>query len=158
MAQNTTRTAFEVELPQPVSAKVDREEIRNRVDKQQIWRHRIPVGLGLYTPGREDSRLDIVRFRFDPCAHQRVLDVGASDGYFSFYHETVLQASSVVAIDNFVSTPNDGEYTAIRIAADLRESKVEISEKSVYDLDPTVDGMFDRMLIYSMLLPIAMAG
>jgi len=138
-------------LPEPLDSGLTKYQIKSRVADQINWRHKIPVGAGVYSPGREDNRIDLDCFGFDPCPNQRVLDIGASDGFFSFYHESVLHAESVLAMDNFVSTPNCGDNTGIRIASELRQSSIRIEDKSIYDLSPSIDGLYDRVLLLNVL-------
>jgi len=108
------------------------------------------VGHGIVTPGREDSWGDVDILDFGDTKGQRVLDIGASDGFFSFFHE-VGGAAEVVALDNFKSTPFEGDDTGIVIASNLRDSRVNLSNKSLYDLDQSVDGLYDRVLFLNVL-------
>ena len=53
------------------------------------WRHRVDVGHGIITPGREDSTIDIKRLSLDDdLSSIKILDIGCSDGYFSFECES----------------------------------------------------------------------
>lgn len=126
------------------------EEVQEEINKQKLWRHRIPVGHDIVTPGRENNWVDIEILRFSDADGERVLDIGASDGFFSFYHEA-RGASEVIALDNFRSTPFCGNDTGIVIASRLRNSNVKLVNKSLYNLDPESDGMFDRILLLNVL-------
>ena len=108
------------------------------------WRHRINVGQGIVTPGREDSSLEMERLQVETdLTEKRVLDIGCSDGYFSFACEQ--RGATVIAIDNFISTPNQDGQNGFTIAAGLLGSSANLIEMSVYDID-SIEGEFDVIL------------
>jgi tRNA (mo5U34)-methyltransferase len=113
------------------------------------WRHKIDVGQGVVTPGREDSSKEMNRLHIDTdLSDKRVLDIGCSDGYFSFACEQ--RGAEVTAIDNFTSTPSQGGVNGFAIAADLLNSKATLINMSVYDIEE-LDGMYDTVLLINVL-------
>lgn len=113
------------------------------------WRHRIDVGQGIVTPGREDSSLEIGRLQLDTdLTGKRVLDIGCSDGYFSFACEQ--RGAKVTAIDDFTSTPSQNGLNGFTIAAGLLGSSATLTEMSVYDID-SLEGEFDIILLINVL-------
>lgn len=77
----------------------DRDDLQRRIDAVPIWYHAIEVAPGIVTPGEFDMRPFVYEFGFpDSLSGRRVVDVGASNGYFSFHFEK-LGADHVTAID-----------------------------------------------------------
>ncbi|MBL0204694.1 MAG: methyltransferase domain-containing protein [Candidatus Microthrix sp.] len=72
---------------------------------------------------------------------KRVLDVGCSDGFYSFTAED-RGATEVVGIDDLSSLMVEGRKS-FAIAKALRGSAAEFRDRSIYDLDPATDGTFD---------------
>ena len=113
------------------------------------WRHRINVGHGIVTPGREDSSKELRRLQIDSTlSGKSVLDIGCSDGYFSFACEQ--RGATVTAIDDFTSSPNNDGVNGFSIAAELLGSNVEFIEMSVYDIDQ-LEKQFDAILLVNVL-------
>lgn len=113
------------------------------------WRHRINVGQNIVTPGREDSSQEMERLQIDKnLAGKRVLDIGCSDGYFSFACEQ--RGAKVTAIDNFTSSPSQDGTNGFTIAADLLGSSATLVEMSVYDID-LLEGEFETILLINVL-------
>lgn len=113
------------------------------------WRHRIDVGGGVITPGREDSSLELGRLQIDAdLSGKRLLDIGCSDGYYSFACEQ--RGAQVTSIDNFTSTPNTDGVNGFSIAAELLNSKAQFMDMSVYDIE-AIEGEFDIVLLINVL-------
>ncbi len=113
------------------------------------WRHQIDVGSGVITPGREDSAGDLKRLHLDTdLSGKSVLDIGCSDGYFSFVCER--RGAQVTAIDNFTSSPIHGGIHGFKIAAELLDSKAKFINMSAYDID-SIEGNFDTILFLNVL-------
>lgn len=125
------------------------------------WWHRIAVGLDehgkiIYTPGEvvhgpdggiwPHSRFGIPH----SLAGKTVLDVGAWDGFFSFFCEE-LGASHVLAMD--VTQSNGGHWggltSGFEFAKRMRESEVEFQEGDIQY--KTFDSQFDLVLSYGVL-------
>ena len=82
---------------------MDRAEKLKTLAELPQWRHRIPLGDGLVTPGREDCEAEVARLGWPASfAGQRVLDIGCSDGYYAFESER-RGAHEVLAIDDMSS-------------------------------------------------------
>ena len=114
------------------------------------WRHQIDVGYGVVTPGTRDLSADARHLRLPrDLTGKRVLDVGASDGWFSFTCEDA-GATDILAIDDLSSTLN-AERNGFTIAAELRESKARFEACDVVDLDPERHGQFDLILFLNVL-------
>ena len=113
------------------------------------WRHKIDVGHGIVTPGRENSTQEITRLKIDSdLSGKSVWDIGCSDGYFSFACEQ--RGATVTAIDDFTSSPSRAGVNGFSIAAELLGSKVEFIEMSVYDID-RIERQFDVILLVNVL-------
>lgn len=113
------------------------------------WRHRINVGNGIVTPGREDPSRELERLQLDsPMSGKSVLDIGCSDGYFSFACEQ--RGATVTAIDDFTSSPNNDGINGFSIAAELLGSNAKFVEMSVYDIDQ-LEQQFDVILLVNVL-------
>ena len=74
----------------------------------------------------------------------RVLDLGARDGYFSFRCETL--GAKVLAVDYV-----EKEGTGFSLAAKLRRSEVQFINRNIYDLRPADIGTFDYVLMLGLL-------
>ncbi len=129
---------------------MDRDEILRAIAELPQWRHRIPLGQGVVTPGREDCETEVERLGLPASlAGSRVLDVGCSDGYYSFECER-RGARHVLAIDDMSSlmTPGTNGFT---IAHRILGSRVELEPLSLFDLDPAAVGRFDVVLFLNVL-------
>lgn len=121
------------------------EEAQAAIDKIEHWRHRIEVAPGIVTPGSQDSERKLASLRIpEHFDGRRLLDVGASDGYFSFVAES--RGAEVVAIDRHPT-----HTTGFETAASLLRSSVAYRRLDVYDLDPEDLGTFDFILFLSVL-------
>jgi tRNA (mo5U34)-methyltransferase len=151
-----------------VSEQLDVERLRAEVAGRQ-WYHTLELAPGVVTPGWFDTRA-VARTLPIPqsLAGQRCLDVGTFDGFWAFELER-RGAAEVVAVDLLdarawdwpANSPpavvdtlaqrkrgGEGFHTARRA---LR-SRVELLERSVYDLDPADIGRFDFVYVGSLLL------
>jgi tRNA (mo5U34)-methyltransferase len=134
------------------------------------WYHTIELAPGLLTPGHFDTRPTVAKVplpaRLDG---RRCLDVGTWDGFWAFELER-RGAASVTAID--IDDPERWDWppqarlgsgleylrsfksgaAAFQLAHEALGSNVERVDRSVYDLDPEVDGRFDLVFLGSLLL------
>ena len=86
---------------------IDVEELRRRIAAVPTWYHVLELASGVETPGMFDMRPFVGEFGFpDSLAGKTVLDVGASNGFFSFHFED-LGAARVVAHDLRTVTEHD---------------------------------------------------
>ncbi len=113
------------------------------------WRHKIDVGHGIVTPGREDTSMELDRLRIESdLSGKAILDVGCSDGYYSF--ECEKRGALVTAIDNFTSSPDKEGVNGFSIASSLLNSKAKLIDMSVYDID-SLEEKFDIILLINVL-------
>jgi tRNA (mo5U34)-methyltransferase len=132
-------------MDQPMT---DRAEIERLIAEHGRWWHEIELAPGLMTPGDDSNRmkvpiLDGIGFPRDMHG-LRVLDIGCSDGFFSFEMER--RGARVIAMD-FV--PED--YTGFTIAKRILGSSVEYRMDNVYNLSPETYGTFDLVLFMGVL-------
>jgi tRNA (mo5U34)-methyltransferase len=125
----------------------DVQALRSEVDAVE-WFHRIDLGSGVVTPGRDDSpsklaALDLPERLDDWC----VADIGALDGFFSFEAER-RGAERVVAFDSYMWQVRG--RTAFDLARRVLGSQVEPVEVEVIDLSPE-HGSFDLTLFLGVL-------
>src|SRR5438874_870007 len=109
------------------------------------WRHQIPLPGGIITPGSQ-ATLEQVKGLGIPAdlSGKAVLDIGCSDGFFSFECEK-RGAARVLAVDNFSSVYIDTP-SGFAAAHALLQSKVEFRQIDLFDLKPAEVGQFDLVL------------
>lgn len=114
------------------------------------WFHRIDLGDGIVTPGRDDSQSKLAEIRMPAdLSGQTVLDIGAYDGFFSFEAER-RGAARVVAMDNW-GEPECSGREGIDLARAALGSGVEIVKGDIQALDPERLGTFDLVLFMGVL-------
>lgn len=135
---------------------MDRAEIERLIAEHGRWWHEIELAPGLVTPGDDSNRmklpiLDALGLPRD-LSGKRALDIGASDGYFSF--ELEKRGADVVAIDFVPET-----YTGFSTARQILGSAVEYRMDNVYNLTPESYGTFDVVfflgVLYHLRKPLA---
>ncbi|HVT02898.1 MAG TPA: DUF1698 domain-containing protein [Thermoanaerobaculia bacterium] len=133
---------------------VSTQRITNPTDISRLiaehgrWWHEIELAPGIITPGDDSNRmklpiLDAIGLPTD-MRGLRALDIGCSDGFFSFEMER--RGANVVAID-FV--PED--YTGFAVAKKILGSSVEYRMDNAYNLSPDTYGKFDVVLFMGVL-------
>jgi tRNA (mo5U34)-methyltransferase len=94
------------------------------------WRHTFDFGDGLFAKGCKNTYLDLEQWQFpqDLFAGKTVLDVGACDGFFSFFAEQN-GATRVLAIDPYRWTFDDrfSGQAGFNLAKEIYGSNVETS-------------------------------
>jgi len=134
----------------------DPDDIRRLVAEHGRWWHEIELAPGIVTPGDDSNRQKLpvleelgLPARLDGV---RALDIGCSDGYFSF--ELEKRGAEVVAMD-FVEETATGFSTARAILG----SRVSYMVDSVYNLTPERHGEFDIVfflgVLYHLRKPLA---
>lgn len=132
--------------PGPGTSPTDIEELIRQVP---VWRHRIPVA-DIVTPGTEDTFAELKRLNLPAdLTGKRVLDVGCSDGLYSFESER-RGASSVVAIDD-ESSLLAGGVNGFQVAHKILNSSVDYRTRDVEELNVDEDGTFDLVLFINVL-------
>ena len=127
------------------------DELRKEVDTITWW-HRINLKHGIITPGCDNTPYKLTQIGMpEYLTNWTVLDIGASDGYFSFEAER-RGASRVLAADVW-----DGKCwgmqakTGFDIARKALQSKVESIQIDVLDIMPETVGTFDLVLFLGVL-------
>jgi tRNA (mo5U34)-methyltransferase len=133
----------------PTSRRItDPTTIRELIAEHGRWWHEIELAPGIVTPGEDSNRkklpiLDGLGLPGD-LDGARLLDIGASDGYFSFEMER--RGAEVVAMD-FV--PED--YSGFATARKILGSDVTYHMDNVYNLALEKHGEFDIILFLGVL-------
>lgn len=126
----------------------DPDEIRKRIEQHGRWWHEIELAPGIVTPGDDSNRekLPILEELGLPSRLDgvRALDIGCSDGYFSF--ELEHRGADVTAMDFVESTA-----TGFATAAEILGSRVQYRVDNVYNLSPEAYGSFDLVLFLGVL-------
>jgi tRNA (mo5U34)-methyltransferase len=126
----------------------DPETIRRLIAAHGRWWHEIELAPGIVTPGDDSNRmklpiLDALGLPSN-MSRMRALDIGCSDGYFTFEMER--RGATVVAID-FVPE----SYTGFATARTILGSNAEYRMDNVYNLNPERYGQFDVVLFMGVL-------
>ena len=148
----------------------DRAELQRQVDEHPFWYHTMDIVPGVATPGWFDLRPVVDQMPWPDVKGKRCLDIGTFDGYLAFELER-RGASEVVAVDveDHLLWDWPSDYRAVdlsrdpgfsgppkgagfRLARELMGSNVDWRPISVYDLDPSVVGKFDVVLMGTLLL------
>lgn len=131
------------------------DELRRAIAELRWW-HRIDLGSGIVTPGLEDTpgKLGAIRFPED-LRGKTVLDIGASDGFFSFEAER-RGAERVVAIDRYYADwpggwGGHGTRAGFELARKTLGSGVEFLDVDCLELSPQAHGTFDLVLFLGVL-------
>ncbi len=134
----------------------DEQQIRELIAAHGRWWHQIEVAPGIVTPGDDSNRMKLPILDelglSQSLSGRRVLDIGCSDGFFSF--EAEKRGGEVVAMD-FVPESYTGFATARRIL----DSRVMYRMDNVYNLNPEDYGTFDVVffmgVLYHLRKPLA---
>lgn len=129
---------------------MNREQVLSTVSKVPRWRHRIELPCEVTTPGWADTSTLLANLNLPlDLTGKTVLDVGCSDGLFSFECER-RGAKRVLAIDNWSATglPSDNGF---KTAHALIESRVEYLRADLFDITPEEHGRFDLILFLGVL-------
>jgi tRNA (mo5U34)-methyltransferase len=114
------------------------------------WFHRIDLGGGITTPGRDDSPRKLQEIRMpEDLRGKSVLDIGAYDGFFSFEAER-RGASRVLAVDNW-GGPECSPKEGFEFARTVLSSRVGDRTIDVYNLSADTLGVFDVVLFLGVL-------
>ncbi len=126
----------------------DRAEVERLIAEHGRWWHEIELAPGIVTPGDDSYRMKLPILDALGLPHdlrgKRALDIGCSDGYFSFELET--RGAEVVAIDFVPET-----YTGFATVRKILGSRVDYRMDNVYNLTPESYGRFDVVLFLGVL-------
>lgn len=123
---------------------------RERIAQIPVWRHNITVAKGVVTPGTENCNAELQQFAFPGSfSGRRVLDIGCSDGFYSFEVER-RGATEVVSVDD-ESSLLAGGVNGFRVAAELLGSEARYRSLDVHMADPADIGHFDDILFLNVL-------
>lgn len=134
------------------------DELLAKIAAEPFWYHRIELPGGIVTPGWAPLNPPSygVPARLDG---QRVLDIGAWDGYWTF--EALKRgAKEVVAIDDFsdsldsktdVTRGTWRTFDLCKAALGYSDAQCSRHEMSVYDISPERLGMFDTVFFFGTL-------
>jgi tRNA (mo5U34)-methyltransferase len=123
-------------------------ELKREVENIKWW-HKIDLGNGVITPGRDNTPEKLKRIgMIQNLSGKSVLDIGAWDGFFSFEAER-RGASRVLAVDSFEW--KRGQKAGFELARKVLGSKVEDKEIDVMDISPETIGIFDYVLFLGVL-------
>ncbi len=115
------------------------------------WWHHIDLGDGIITPGHQgDANINQQHLEWaqlpQDLTGKSVLDIGCSDGYYSF--ECEKRGAKVTAIDD----PKINSRTEnFLLAKQLLNSKVEFIPINLFDVKPNELGTFDLVLAMGLL-------
>jgi len=121
--------------------KYSKEELSIKIQQVKHWYHTVEVAPGVFTPGIRNCQelLELLELP-DDCGGLRVLDLGASDGFFAITLNR-RGAKETVAIDY-----RPAEKTGFPILQDIFDSKVRFITDNVYNITPEDYGEFDIVL------------
>ncbi len=149
----------------------DGAALREAVASVPTWYHTLELAPGVVTPGWFDLRPVAHRLPWPHVEGRRCLDVGTYDGFLAFELER-RGAAEVVALDigdhaswdwptrlrarglpdALATIVGSEKGRGFAIARAALRSRVERLERSVYELDPAIDGRFDVVVCGSLLL------
>ena len=130
------------------NAALDTAAVTREIARVPRWRHRIALPGGVVTPGTRHTDADYFGIPQD-LTGKTVLDIGCSDGYFSFECER-RGAAHVLAIDDFSSVFVDSPI-GFHVVHQLLGSQVEFRQMDLFELDRAVVGEFDLVLFLGVL-------
>ena len=131
----------------PVELSTVGDWLRAEIEKQPYWFQQIELAPGLVTPGWSNPKVEKLPYFGlpDDMKNMRVLDIGCSEGFFSFEAER-RGAKEVIAIDSSPDSIN--RFNLCRTALN---SKVNAYLATVYDLNTRVFGTFDLVMFFGVL-------
>lgn len=124
--------------------------LHEKITSVQRWRHQIPLPGGALTPGSQDTLAQLPTLHLpEDLSGLSVLDIGCSDGFYSFECEK-RGAARVLAVDNFSSVYIDSPV-GFHVAHEILRSKVEFLQADLFDLYPSKLGKLDIIFFLGVL-------
>jgi tRNA (mo5U34)-methyltransferase len=121
------------------------EEARALVGSISHWHHRFEIFPGITTPGTYDPSFLLRKMKLPEELHgKRVLDIGASDGFFTL--ELARRGARVVAID-YRSKDSHG----FGVMEKLNGVDIEYHQMNLYNLSAEKFGQFDIIVFMGVL-------
>lgn len=133
---------------------VTSEEAQRLVASVPAWHHSFEIAPGIFTPGSYDPHIIWNRMELpEDLSGQRVLDIGASDGFFSL--KTRQRGAQLVAIDY---RPKD--LHGFGVMERISGLEFDYRQINLFDVTPETLGTFDIVLCLGVLyhLPDMMRG
>jgi tRNA (mo5U34)-methyltransferase len=121
------------------------DEAQKLVDSVAQWHQKFEIVPGLVTPGSYNPGFLLDKMQLpEDLSGQRVLDVGASDGFFSM--SLARRGASVVAIDY-----RPKELHGFGVMERLTGLEFEYRQANLYDLRPAELGTFSIVIFFGVL-------
>jgi tRNA (mo5U34)-methyltransferase len=124
-------------------------EIAKKIASVPQWYHQITFPDGSVTPGTNESENTLAVYDSIGLPKQmdgmRVIDVGCSDGFYSFLCEK-RGASEVVSLDYRLPTA-----TGFSVASSILKSNARHTVDNVYNLSPDKFGQFDLIIFVGVM-------
>jgi tRNA (mo5U34)-methyltransferase len=135
---------------EPCNQESGMSDISARVASVPFWRHQIHFPEGVVSPGSQHTLAQLPTIGLpEDLRGWTVLDIGCSDGFYSFECER-RGAERVVAVDNFSSVYID-RPNGFHVAHEILNSRVEFIQADLFSLDPAAIGRFDLVLFLGVL-------
>lgn len=129
---------------------MDRNLVLKEVNTIKKWRHQIELPHDIVTPGFMDHKRELSRLELPQTFEgQSVIDIGCSDGYYSFLAEK-RGASGVLGVDD-MSSMLAGGINGFTVAKKILGSKVDYKKLSVDQLNRNLVGTFDHVIFLNVL-------
>lgn len=125
------------------------EDITREIDAVYWWHH-INLGNGIITPGHQgDDDINeryLSMLQLPDLTGKTVLDIGCSDGFYSFECEK-RGAAKVIAVDD----PKINASRGFHVAKNILRSQVEFIPINLFDINPKEFGKFDIVLALGLI-------
>lgn len=121
------------------------EEAARLVNTISHWHHQFEIYPGIVTPGTYDPTFLLKKMTLpDDLGGKRVLDIGASDGFFTL--EVAKRGAEVVAIDY-----RSKDLHGFGVMESLNRIDVEYHQMNLYDIPVKEFGKFDIIIFMGVL-------
>ncbi|MBO0727938.1 MAG: DUF1698 domain-containing protein [Acidimicrobiaceae bacterium] len=127
-----------------------KEEFQREIASRK-WFHNFDFGGGVTTSGVDPTEVKLDALKLPDLTGKSVIDIGAFDGFFSFESER-RGASRVVANDHWVwNWPGEDARRNIDLLRQVLDSRIELLDLPVEDLNPETTGTYDVVLFLGVL-------